>query len=83
MAENFLMDVKESSLVDAVLSVDTVKDEEGQEFLLLTLHFETNTAVRLPMGTPVAMRLWALLDQARKDNGWPAPVLPVSVDKMQ
>ena len=78
-----MTEAKESSLVDAVLSVDTVKDEVGQQFLLLTLHFETDTIVRLPMGTPVAMQLWALLDQARKDNGWPAPVLPVSVDKMQ
>lgn len=78
-----MAEFKESSLVDAALSLDTGRDETGQELLFLTLHFETDTAVRLPMTVPVAMRVWALLDKLRTDHGWSAPTTPVSIDKLQ
>jgi hypothetical protein len=72
--------IKESSLVDAVLSLDVATN--GQD-VALTLHFESNTAVRFPMTASVAMRIWAALDQARQDNDWSAPTTPVSIDRMQ
>jgi hypothetical protein len=80
MAEFKVTDFKESSLVDAVLSLDVAPN--GQD-VALTLHFESNTAVRLPMTAETAMRLWALLDQARRDKGWPEPPTPVSIDELQ
>lgn len=76
-------DFIETSEVDAVLSLDDVKDESGQEFLLLTIHLEDGKTVRLPMRVAVAMRVWALLERRRQDRGWPAPTTPVSIDKMQ
>lgn len=75
-----MTEFKESSQVDAVLSLDVATN--GQD-VALTLHFESNTAVRLPMSVPVAMRLWALLDQARQAKGWSAPATPVSTDELQ
>jgi hypothetical protein len=71
---------KESSPVDAVLSLDLTTDKSC---LLLTLHFESNAAVRFPMSVPIAMQIWALLDKARTDHGWPMPPKPVSIDQLQ
>lgn len=71
---------KDSSRVDGVLSLIVAPD--GQD-ALLTLHFDSNIAVRLPMNAEVAMRLWAILDQARMERGWSAPSTPVSTDKLQ
>lgn len=71
---------KESSPVDGMLSLDVAPN--GQD-LALVLHFETNIAVRFPMTAPVAMRIWAALDQARRDNHWPEPEEPLSIDRIQ
>ena len=71
---------KDASPVDAGLSLDV--DPSGQD-VFLTLHFERNTSVRLPMSVPIAMRLWAVLDKARTDHGWPEPTMPVSIDQLQ
>jgi hypothetical protein len=73
-------ETKDSSPVDAILSM--VVDPTGRD-VLLTLHFESNIAVRLPMTSQVAMRLWSILDQARRDNDWPEPDTPVSSEKIQ
>ena len=73
----------ETPLVDAVLSVDAVKDQEGADYAFLVLHLETGRTVRLPMPSDVAMRVWKLLDQVRRDKGWPAPTTPVSTDELQ
>jgi hypothetical protein len=79
-----MTDFRDSSLVDAVLSLDDGgRDEQGRELLFLTLHFETDTVVRFPMGVEVAMRIWKLLDTARKQKGWSEPATPVSTDKLQ
>lgn len=75
-----MSEIKESSPVDAVLSLDITQD--GQT-VLLTLHFDSDTAVRLPMSVEVAMRIWGILDQLRRDRGWSAPTTPVSVDRIQ
>jgi hypothetical protein len=74
MNEFIVTETKDSSPVDAVLSM--VVDPSGQD-VLLTLHFESNIAARLPMSAAVTMRLWAVLDQARKDHGWREPPTPV------
>ena len=66
--------------VDAILSVDI--DPSGQN-VLLTLDFEKNAAVRLPMSAEVAMRLWRILDNARRDHDWPIPVTPVVDGQLQ
>jgi hypothetical protein len=66
--------------VDAVLSVDI--DPSGQN-VLLTLDFEKNAAVRLPMSAEVAMRLWRILDNARRDHDWPIPATPVVAGQLQ
>jgi hypothetical protein len=66
--------------VDAILSVDI--DPSGQN-VLLTLDFEKNAAVRLPMSAEVAMRLWRILDNARRDHDWPVPVTPVVAGQLQ
>jgi hypothetical protein len=66
--------------VDAILSVDI--DPSGQN-VLLTLDFEKNAAVRLPMSAEVAMRLWRILDNARRDHDWPIPVTPVVAGQLQ
>ena len=75
-----MAEFRESSPVNAVLSLDVAPN--GQD-VALTLHFESDTAVRLPMTSAVAMRIWAALDKAREDHGWPEPTTPVSVDKLQ
>jgi hypothetical protein len=72
--------VKESSPVDAVLSLDVTTDHQH---VLLTLHFESDTAVRLPMPVEIAMRVWACLDKARRDHDWSAPATPVSTETLQ
>ena len=74
------MSLRESSPVDAVLALDVSQDRQT---VLLTLHFESDTAVRLPMSPETAMRLWAVLDKARQAEGWSAPSMPVSIDRMQ
>jgi hypothetical protein len=53
-----MTEFKEASPVDAVLSLDVYPS--GQN-VFLTFHFESNTAVRLPMSVLIAMRLWAVL----------------------
>jgi len=80
MTEFVVTETKDTSPVDAILSLTV--DPAGRD-VLLTLHFESNIAVRLPMTSAVAMRIWALLDQARKDKGWPMPPTPVSTDEIQ
>jgi hypothetical protein len=75
-----MTELKESSPVDAVLSL--VVDPSGRD-ALLTLHFESDIAVRLPMTSAVAMRIWAYLDKARTDHGWSVPTTPVLTDKLQ
>ena len=70
----------EDSPVDAILSVDI--DPSGQN-VLLTLDFEKNAAVRLPMSAEVAMRLWRILDNARRDHDWPVPATPVVAGQLQ
>jgi hypothetical protein len=70
----------EDSPVDAILSVDI--DPSGQN-VLLTLDFEKNAAVRLPMSAEVAMRLWRILDNARRDHDWPIPATPVVAGQLQ
>ena len=66
--------------VDAILSVDI--DPSGQN-VLLTLDFEKNAAVRLPMSAEVAMRLWRILDNARRDHDWPIPATTVVAGQLQ
>jgi hypothetical protein len=66
--------------VDAILSVDI--DPSGQN-VLLTLDFDRNAAVRLPMSAEVAMRLWRILDNARRDHDWPIPATPVAAGQLQ
>jgi hypothetical protein len=78
-----MADSTETPEIEAVLSLDHMKDEAGQECLLLTLRLENNETVRLPMTIPVAMRIWALLDKVRLDNGWSAPPPPISTDQVQ
>jgi hypothetical protein len=75
-----VMQFKEISAVDSVLSLDVSMD--GQD-VLLSLHLETDIGVRLPMSAKVAMRMWAVLDKARVDHGWPAPTMPVLADRIQ
>ena len=75
-----MADFKESSLVDAVLSLDVATN--GQD-VALTLHFDSNIAVRFSMSAPVAMRIWEALEKARTDHGWSMPTTPVSTDKLQ
>ena len=75
-----MAEFKESSLVDAVLSFDVASN--GQD-AALTLHFDSNTAVRLPTTAPVAMRIWAAIDKARQAHGWSVPTTPVSSDRLQ
>jgi hypothetical protein len=75
-----MTDFEDSAPIDAVLSVDV--DPTGQN-VLLTLDFEQNTAVRLPMSAEVAMRLWRILDKARKDHDWPMPITPAGTDHLQ
>jgi hypothetical protein len=75
-----MTEFKDASPVDALLSLDLTADKSC---LLLTLHFESNTAVRFPMSVPIAMQLWAVLDKARTDHGWPAPTTPISIDQLQ
>jgi hypothetical protein len=70
----------EDSPVDAILSVDI--DPSGRS-VLLTLDFEKNAAVRLPMSAEVAMRLWRILDNARRDHDWPIPATPVAASQLQ
>jgi hypothetical protein len=76
-----MADSTETPDIEAVLSLDHMKDEAGQECLLLTLPLESNNTVRLPMTVPIAMRIWALLDKVRQDNGWSAPSTPISTDQ--
>jgi hypothetical protein len=78
-----MTEFKESSPVDQVLSLTTATDQAGQEFLLLALHFESDTSVRLPIPVAVAMEVWALLDKLRQDRGWSAPATPASTDQLQ
>jgi hypothetical protein len=66
--------------VDAILSVDI--DPSGEN-ILLTLDFDKNAAVRLPMSAEVAMRLWRILDNARRDHDWPIPAAPVVAGQLQ
>ena len=75
-----MKDFEDSAPIDAVLSVDV--DPSGEN-VLLTLDFEPNTAVRLPMSAEVAMRLWRILDKARIDHDWPVPVAPMTSDQLQ
>jgi|HubBroStandDraft_6_1064221.scaffolds.fasta_scaffold31109_5 hypothetical protein len=75
-----MTDFEDSAPIDAVLSVDV--DPSGQN-VLLTLDFERNTAVRLPMSAEVAMRLWRILDKARLDHDWPVPTTPIAVEQLQ
>jgi hypothetical protein len=74
-----MSDFDDSSPIDAILSVDV--DPSGQN-VLLTLDFEKNAAVCLPMSVEVAMRLWRILDNARRDHDWPIPATPVSSDQL-
>jgi hypothetical protein len=76
-----LADSTETPDIEAVLSLDHLKDEAGQECLLLTLRLENNETVRLPMSVPIAMRIWALLDKARLDKSWSSPPPPISTDQ--
>lgn len=78
-----MADFIETPTVGAVLSLDAVKDESGAEFALLVLYLENGKTVRLPMPVDVAMRVWRLLDEARRDKGWPEPTTPVSSDPIQ
>jgi hypothetical protein len=75
-----MADFAETPDIEAVLSLDHMMDEAGQECLLLTLRLESNKTVRLPMSVVVAMRIWALLDKARLDKGWSPPPTPISTD---
>lgn len=75
-----MTDFEDSSPIGAILSVDV--DPSGQN-VLLTLDFERNATVHLPMSAEVAMRLWKILDNARKDYDWPIPTTPISTDKLQ
>jgi hypothetical protein len=75
-----MVNFRDTSEVTAVLSLDV--STTGQD-VMLTLYFESDTAVRLPMSAAVAMRLWALLDQARRDKSWSEPTTPVSTDEIQ
>jgi hypothetical protein len=75
-----MAELKESSLIDAVLSLDVTTDNQ---YVLLTLHFESDTSVLFPMSVDVAMRIWALLDEAKRQKGWSAPATPVLTDQMQ
>jgi len=78
---NFVVtEYKDSSPVDGILSVVVAPDARD---LLLTLHFDSNIAVRLPMSAEVAMRLLGILDHARKQHGWSVPATPVSTDPIQ
>jgi hypothetical protein len=74
-----MSDFEDSSPIDAILSVDV--DPSGQN-VLLTLDFEKNAAVRLPMSAEVAMRLWRILDNARRDHDWPIPTTPMTNDQL-
>ena len=78
-----VMEFIETPTVDAVVLLDSAKDERGVECALLTLHLENDKTVRLPVPIHVAMRVWALLDDARKDHGWSEPTTPVLTDKMR
>ncbi|MGC2223990.1 MAG: hypothetical protein WA624_17400 [Methylocella sp.] len=74
----------ETPTVDAVLSLDLATDDNTQEkFLLLTVHLGSGKTARLPMSVAVAMRILALLQKSREDNGWPLPELPVETSQMQ
>ena len=75
-----MTDFEDSAPIDAILSVDV--DPTGQN-ILLTLDFEHNAAVRLPMSAEVAMRLWRILDKARLDHDWPMPIAPAGTDQLQ
>ncbi len=83
MPEFIVTETKETSTVDGALSLSGAKDEAGRDYLLLTLHFESNIAVRLPLTIDAAMRIWALLDRARADRGLSVPSTPVSAEKLQ
>jgi hypothetical protein len=76
-----MADSTETPDIEAVLSLDHMKDEAGQECLLLTLRLENNETVRLPMTVHIAMRIWAVLDKARLEKGWSAPPAPISTDR--
>ena len=74
----------ETPAVDAVLSLDVVRDAAtGEPFALLTIHHESGTTVRMPMSVAIAMRIWALLDQARIANSWPRPEVPIDKSELQ
>ena len=75
-----MVEFKEASQATAVLSLDVAPN--GRD-VSLTLLFETDTAVRLPMNSEIAMRIWAVLEQARKDHGWSEPTMPVETSKLQ
>jgi hypothetical protein len=78
--ERGMTDFDDSAPIDAILSVDV--DPSGQN-VLLTLDFESNPAVRLPMSAEVAMRLWRILDKARRDHDWPMPGSPITTEQLQ
>ena len=79
-----MTEIIETPDVVAVASLDVAKDEEsGDDYALLSLHLQNDKIVRLPMPVEVAMRVWAVLDRARQDKGWPEPSMPVSTDTMQ
>lgn len=77
-----MAEFKELSVADQVLSLDTATDYEGQEFLLLTLHFETEAVVRIPMTVDVGMRVLALLEEVRRQRGWSMPATRVESGKI-
>jgi hypothetical protein len=66
MAHYDSSEFSELSPVDAMLALDVTTDGQHAS---LTLHLENNNAVCLSMAAPVAMRIWAALDQARRDSG--------------
>jgi hypothetical protein len=78
-----MADFVETPSVDLVLSLDAVKDETGSDLVLLTMRLENGATVRIPMSITAAMRVWGLLDMARRDKGWPVDTMPILANPIQ
>jgi hypothetical protein len=44
---------------------------------------KSDMSIRLPNFVCMAMRVWALLDEAKRQKGWTVPAMSVSTDQTQ
>lgn len=83
MANPRASEVKESSTIIDILSLVDGIDDHQERCLVLTVRFESDTTVRLPMTEEAAAKALLLLDRARERLGWKLRDAPIDEDKIQ